>query len=301
MDFQVFVAWVKSVASFRRCVKLTKHGEAQMPELPEVEVVKRGLSSILGDHSVIEKIEFLRKDLREDLPHKKAKQLAGAKILGLKRRAKYIIIETTQGSMLSHLGMTGTWRLAEAGDERLHDHIYIYLKDGRRLAYRDPRRFGVFDIFSGTQHKKLQELGPEPWDPEFSVSYLKEKLEGKQVPIKVAIMDQKIVVGVGNIYASEALFLAQISPRLMAKKLTILQLEKLIFQIQKVLQQSIEAGGSTISDFAQAGGDKGYFQNQFRVYDKEGSVCTKCKQSKIRSQVLGGRSTFWCPTCQKNK
>lgn len=271
-----------------------------MPELPEVEVVKRGLESILGDQARIAKIVCTRKDLREELPVNDFKKMPGAKILSLSRRAKYILIKTDRGTLLSHLGMTGTWRLAPEGQEQKHDHVYIYLEDGRRLAYRDPRRFGYLGfIKSGESHAKLDHLGPEPLESEFNASYLLGALSNRSTAIKIAIMDQEVVVGVGNIYASEALFASGVNPLLPAKDLLKKDAQKLIKEIKKILTRSIEVGGSTISDFAKADGEKGYFQNTFFVYDREGKVCFSCNKSKIKKMVIGGRSSFWCPTCQK--
>jgi formamidopyrimidine-DNA glycosylase len=272
-----------------------------MPELPEVEVVRRGLEDILKDKPVLEKIELMRPDLRDPIPLKKLKTLVGEKILRIERRAKYLLIWTSKGAMLSHLGMTGTWRVAPAGDERLHDHIYLHFSGGLRLAYRDPRRFGIFDFVAASSknnHPRLVHLGPEPLSEEFTAEGLWQALRKKEVAIKVAIMDQEIVVGVGNIYASEALFLAKIKPSLAAKKISLSRLEILVSEIKKLLQKSIEHGGSSISDFAQASGDSGYFQNNFQVYDRAGEVCLVCGH-KIKVQVMGGRSTFWCGHCQK--
>jgi formamidopyrimidine-DNA glycosylase (fpg) len=270
-----------------------------MPELPEVEVVKRGLEKILENKPTLQKIELKRKDLRDVMPAKKLSTLVGAKILSVERRAKYLLIWTDKGGMLSHLGMTGTWRVAPEGDERLHDHIYLHFSGGLRLAYRDPRRFGIFDFIpAGKTHPKLSELGPEPFDASFTGETLWKSLRGKKINLKVAIMDQKVVVGVGNIYASEALFAAGIKPNLPAEKLSAARAEVLVREIRKVLQTSIDSGGSSISDFAQASGESGYFQTLFRVYDRAGEPCVVCK-TKIKSTVMGGRSTYWCPHCQK--
>lgn len=270
-----------------------------MPELPEVEVVRRGLQDILKDQPVLEKVELKRPDLREPIPAKKIRTLVGEKLLSVERRAKYLLLWTSKGGMLSHLGMTGTWRVAQDGDERLHDHIYLHFAGGLRLAYRDPRRFGYFDFVQDPEsHPKLKDLGPEPLLESFTGQGLWESLRGKEVPIKVALMDQKIVVGVGNIYASEALFAAGIKPTLPAKKLSWERAEVLVSEIKKILSLSIEKGGSSISDFAQASGESGYFQTTFRVYGREGESCLVCG-SQIRAKVLGGRNTFWCSCCQK--
>ncbi|MFS4460079.1 bifunctional DNA-formamidopyrimidine glycosylase/DNA-(apurinic or apyrimidinic site) lyase [Bdellovibrio sp. HCB2-146] len=270
-----------------------------MPELPEVEVVRRGLEKILEHHPVLEKVELTRADLRDPIPAKKIRSLVGEKILRIERRAKYLLFWTSKGAMLSHLGMTGTWRQAAPGDERDHDHIYLHFSDHLRLAYRDPRRFGIFDFVANpAAHPRLKDLGPEPFDENLTGEILWESMRGKKASIKVAIMDQKILVGVGNIYASEALFAAGIKPTLPAEKVSRVRVEILLQEIRRILQTSIEKGGSSISDFAQASGESGYFQNTFQVYDRAGLPCLKCGH-KIKSQVLGGRNTFWCSRCQK--
>ncbi len=270
-----------------------------MPELPEVEVVRRGLQDILKDKPVLKRVELKRPDLRDPIPIKKINTLLGQAILEVARRAKYLIFRTPQGGLLSHLGMTGTWRVALPGDEREHDHIYLHFSGGLRLAYRDPRRFGSFDFIKPPedQHPKLSHLGPEPLSEDFTGASLWQSLRGKKTALKVALMDQKIVVGVGNIYASEALFSAGIKPSLVADKLSLQRAEVLVAEIKKILSQSIEKGGSSISDFAQASGESGYFQINFRVYGRGGEPCVSCGQ-QIKSKVLGGRNTFWCSRCQ---
>ncbi len=270
-----------------------------MPELPEVEVVRRGLEKILAEKPKIQKIELLRPDLRDEMPAREIHKFEGQVISSVERRAKYILFCTSRGALLSHLGMTGTWRVAAKGDERPHDHIYISFAKGLRLAYRDPRRFGIFDVvYDREQHKRLLHLGPEPLEEAFSGASLWRSLRQKEVALKVALMDQKIVVGVGNIYASEALFAAQIKPQLIASKLSLAKAERLVQEVKRILHLSIEKGGSSISDFAQATGESGYFQNNFLVYDRVGQKCANCQQ-RIRSFMLGGRNTFWCSKCQK--
>lgn len=271
-----------------------------MPELPEVEVVRRGLQNILRDQPVLEKVELKRPDLREPIPAKKISTLVGQPVTSIERRAKYLLLWTPKGAMLSHLGMTGTWRVAPPGDERLHDHIYLHFSGNLRLAYRDPRRFGYFDFVASPaeKHPKLAGLGPEPLEPGFNGQVLWGSLRGKDVALKIALMDQKVVVGVGNIYASEALFAAGVRPTLPAKKLSLEKASVLVDEIKKILSQSIQAGGSSISDFAQTSGESGYFQTSFRVYGRDGEPCVTCGQ-QVKSKVLGGRNTFWCSRCQK--
>lgn len=272
-----------------------------MPELPEVETVRKGLEEILKQQPVLLRIELLRRDLRDPIPVKKVQSLVGQKVLGVERRAKYLLLRTPAGSLLSHLGMTGTWRVAVPGDERTHDHIYLHFAGGLRLAYRDPRRFGLFDfveIGQEDRHAKLKVLGFEPLAESFSGEVLWEKLRGKIVAIKVAIMDQKLVVGVGNIYASEALFRAGIRPTTKALKVSREKCERLVVVIKEVLSEAIAAGGSSISDYEQFSGESGYFQKQFKVYGRQGEKCGVCS-TVISAQILGGRSTYWCSSCQK--
>jgi formamidopyrimidine-DNA glycosylase len=197
--------------------------------------------------------------------------------------------------------MTGTWRLAVPGDERDHDHIYLHFAGGLRLAYRDPRRFGCFDFVATgqeLQHPKLKILGYEPLSEAFTGEILWQKFRGKVVAVKVAIMDQKIVVGVGNIYASEALFRAGIRPTTKAVKVSREKCDRLVLMIKETLSEAIAAGGSSISDYELVSGESGYFQKRFRVYGREGEACVVCN-TKISAQILGGRSTYWCSSCQK--
>jgi formamidopyrimidine-DNA glycosylase len=273
-----------------------------MPELPEVETVRRGLELLLGTSAVIREIELLRGDLRAPIPADLPDTLRGAAISGVRRRAKYLLFDTARGSLLSHLGMTGTWRLAPLGDERVHDHVYLHLRDGRRLAFRDPRRFGLLDLVKPggeATHPRLLGLGPEPLDDvAFSVDHLLVCCRGRKQALKPVIMDQHVVVGVGNIYAQEALFRARVRPRRAAGRLTRAEAVVLIRHIRTVLAEAITAGGSTISDFRQAGGDGGYFQHNFQVYDRAGQPCAVCGATLVGG-VIGGRGTTWCRRCQR--
>jgi formamidopyrimidine-DNA glycosylase len=273
-----------------------------MPELPEVETVRAGLERLLGHGAVLRRVELLRKDLRAPIPPQLTQRLRDVPVLAIRRRAKYLLFDTPQGSLLSHLGMTGTWRLAPPGDERHHDHCYLHLADGRRLAYRDPRRFGLLDLVDpGTEsrHPRLLSLGPEPLDPAmFSTDYMLAQCRGRKQAIKPVIMDQQVVVGVGNIYAQEALYRAGIRPTRPAGRVKPDEAKRLVEHIRAVLGQAIIAGGSTISDFRQAGGDGGYFQHNFQVYDRAGLPCWSCGAQLI-SAVVGGRGTTWCKRCQR--
>ena len=269
-----------------------------MPELPEVETVRRGLEPLLVG-AVITRVVLMRRDLRTTIPRDFASRLAGQRVSAIRRRAKYLLIDTPAATALCHLGMTGTWRLAPPGDERPHDHCYIELEGGRRLAFRDPRRFGQLDLVGpGDRHPSLDHLGPEPLGDGFTATYLRERLRGRTQAVKALIMDQAIVVGVGNIYAQEACFRAALRPAVPAGGVPLARLALLVGEIRAVLTAAIAAGGSTISDFRQAGGDSGYFQHDFKVYDRAGQPCVVCTTS-LRGKVIAGRSTVWCPTCQR--
>jgi formamidopyrimidine-DNA glycosylase len=271
-----------------------------MPELPEVETVRRGLQRLLGAKARIARVELKRADIRRPIPRRLPAALKGARILGVARRAKYLLFRTTQGTMLSHLGMTGSWRVAPAGDERIHDHLYLHLEDGRRLAFRDPRRFGLVDLLPPEGRcVDLDGLGPEPLDEgEFSAEALARACRGRRAPIKAVIMDQSVVVGIGNIYAQEALFRAGIRPSRQAGSLDARRIAALVHELREVLTEAIGAGGSTISDFRQAGGESGYFQTRFRVYGRAGEPCPACGNA-LAGATVGGRGTSWCRRCQR--
>lgn len=273
-----------------------------MPELPEVETVRAGLERLLGNAAVIRSIILNRADLRAPIPAGVATRFSNTAITGVRRRAKYLLFDTPRGSLLSHLGMTGTWREAPPGDERVHDHCYMLLTDGRRLAFRDPRRFGLLDLVEPggeASHPRLIDLGPEPLDDTtFTVDHLLASCRGRKQALKPVIMDQQVVVGVGNIYAQEALFRAGIRPTRPAGRLKHEEAERLVSHIRTVLREAITAGGSTISDFRQAGGDGGYFQHNFQVYDRAGQDCAVCG-NMLHGAVVGGRGTTWCRRCQR--
>ncbi|MEK7356910.1 MAG: bifunctional DNA-formamidopyrimidine glycosylase/DNA-(apurinic or apyrimidinic site) lyase, partial [Bdellovibrionota bacterium] len=248
------------------------------------------------------RVRLTRKDIRFKIPKDFVAALEGHRFLGVRRRAKYLLFDTDDAILLSHLGMTGSWRVAEPNDESIHDHCFIELADGRTLVFRDPRRFGVLDLIRKAKHGKhklLDHLGPEPLDEEvFNAQTLFEASRKRKVAVKVFIMNQEVVVGVGNIYASEALFRAKIPPRKAAGRLTKDECERLVNSIREVLRDAIRAGGSSIQDYRQASGESGSFQDSHRVYDRHDKPCVNCG-TKIRSRVMGGRSTYWCPTCQK--
>lgn len=284
--------------------------ESFMPELPEVEVVRRGLEKAVlkfepSTPNHILHWVFHRKDLRDPIPRAMLETLQGAVVRRIARRAKYLIFETDRGMIVSHLGMTGSWKIysseAEVKREK-HTHVELHLSKGV-LVFSDPRRFGVLDFINAKDlhtHVRFSHLGPEPLEGDFSAEYLFSKLHKKKSSIKSLLMDQKIVVGVGNIYASEVLFRAGISPLIKGNNISKSQALRIVEMVRKVLAEAISGGGSSINDYVQADGGKGSFQQQHFVYDRKGQNCYRCR-GKIKSSVIGGRSTFWCPTCQSSK
>jgi formamidopyrimidine-DNA glycosylase len=272
-----------------------------MPELPEVEVIKNQLTQNLlqKENSAprIIKFDFYRKDLRYPIPIKKIRSLEGATLLRIDRRAKYLLFQTDAGAFLSHLGMSGNWCLQKE-NLKTHDHVRIQFSNGLNLVYSDPRRFGSLEFWdAATEKKRFSHLGYEPFDEKLTAEVLQKLLKNKKVPIKAALMQQEILVGVGNIYASEALFAAKVHPLLSCQKLKLSQAEKILESIRLVLGRAIKSGGSSISDFKNLDQQSGYFQNQHAVYGRAGLQCTLC-ESKIKMKVVAGRSTFWCPHCQ---
>jgi len=275
-----------------------------MPELPEVETVKRGLAGALTG-AVIKKTLLRRANLRTPFPKNMAENLAGARIKTIARRAKYLLFYLDNGKVIiAHLGMTGRFSVLPTAPKEFatHDHVVFILNDGRCVIYNDARRFGVMDLCAENEvlsHKFLAELAPEPLEKDFTANYLTDVLKKRASPIKPAIMEQKLVVGVGNIYANEALFMAGISPIAPANSpIVTKKLPLLIDCIHKVLNDAIAAGGSTLRDFAHVSGESGYFQHSFHVYGRGGQPCTKCK-TPITTIRQAGRATFYCEKCQK--
>lgn len=280
-----------------------------MPELPEVETVMRGMDAALRGRRIA-RVDVRRKDLRVPFPKDLAKKLEGRSLAQFSRRAKYVLARLDDGQVLViHLGMSGRVQLVGPKEEFTpgkHDHLVVTMADGRRFALNDARRFGVVLLLPEEKldaHPSFRTLGPEPLGNKFDAAYLEEKLAGRKTAIKVAIMDQRIVVGVGNIYACEALYQAGIDPRRAAGKVSRAELEKLVPAIRDVLARAIEAGGSTLRDYKQADGELGYFQHEFKVYGREGEPCPArgcgCrKQGGVQRIVQGGRSTFFCPVRQ---
>lgn len=283
-----------------------------MPELPEVETVLRGLAPVLEGRTIV-KAKVNRPDLRWPFPENMAGRISGQKISKLWRRSKYILADLSSGeSLLIHLGMSG--RILISGDPlgtfvhdhpaaQKHDHVVFDIDNGARVTFNDPRRFGAMDLLStdgADHHPLLRDIGPEPLSNAFNETYLIERLKGKKSAIKSVLLDQKIVAGLGNIYVCEALYRAGISPKRLAGKTAEKRLAALVPIIRQVLDEAINAGGSSLRDFRQADGELGYFQHSFNVYGREGLHCVSdgCDHA-VQRIVQSGRSSFYCKNCQK--
>lgn len=293
-----------------------------MPELPEVETVRRGLEPVLVGRKVTQ-VETRRANLRFPLPERFAKRVEGAKILSLERRAKYLLAELSSGEdLLMHLGMTGRFTIvkngvsvtpgdyaAETSGDAKHDHVVLHLTGGTRIVYNDPRRFGFILMLPHQErdtHALLNGLGVEPLDDAFSAGYLAARAAGRRVNLKALLMDQRTIAGLGNIYASEALFQARLLPSRMAPTLSDRngkpndRAVRLVAAIKAVLVEAIAAGGSTLRDYRHADGQAGSFQERFFVYDREGEPCMRAGcGGTIHRRVDSGRATYYCPRCQK--
>lgn len=270
-----------------------------MPELPEVETTVRGLRPVLEGRR-ISSIELRRVDLRRPFPPDLRQRLTGARVTGLGRRAKYGLIDTDRDdTLVFHLGMSGTWRVDPESIGK-HDHVVIETDEGRRLSLNDHRRFGSLDIVDTAalnESEPFRSMGPEPLDESFDGAVLARAMQGRVAPIKAMLLDQKIVAGLGNIYVCEALFRAHIDPRKAAGTVSLAALKRLVPAVVGVLGEAIAAGGSSLRDYAQPSGELGYFAKQFDVYGREGEPCA-CGDTVVRI-VQGGRSTWFCPKCQK--
>jgi formamidopyrimidine-DNA glycosylase len=274
-----------------------------MPELPEVETVRRGLARVL-EGRVLARVEQRRRDLRIPLPKRFAERLTGRRVLGLRRRAKYLLIDLDGGEVLIvHLGMSGRLVIGDGRGREPHDHVVLHTDEGTRVTYNDVRRFGLMTLARADEldrHPLLAGLAPDPLDPAFDGAVLGERLRGKRTPVKAALLDQRVVSGIGNIYACEALFRAGLSPRRMAGTVQGARAEALARALRVVLEEAIAAGGSSLRDYVQADGELGYFQHHWAVYEREGEPCPApgCK-GRVRRTVQGGRSTFYCPAHQR--
>ena len=297
-----------------------------MPELPEVETVRRGLAPVM-EGGVLEEVEQRRANLRFAFPEGFKARLKGKRLVRLGRRAKYLIMELDSGeALICHLGMSGSFRIETEnrtgtpgvfhhprGKAGAHDHVVFHVKGPAgnvHIIYNDPRRFGYMDIIALDQldrHPWFAALGAEPIGNAMSAPYLAEKFAGRKTPLKSALLDQSNIAGLGNIYVCEALFRAKLSPKLPAGQLVTkagtarVSLERLVPAIRDVISEAIDAGGSSLRDHIQTDGTMGYFQHVFRVYDREGEACTRpgCGDT-VRRIVQSGRSTFYCPRCQKD-
>ncbi len=296
----------------REVTQHTQQQKAAMPELPEVETVRRGLLPVMEGQLIV-RAEVNRPNLRWPLPLGMADRLTGQRVLGLRRRSKYILADLASGeSLLIHLGMSGRMLISGQmmGDFhhdhpalQKHDHVVLHMAQGARITFNDARRFGAMDLLdTGTAdaHPLLASLGPEPLGNDFNETYLIGRLKDRNTPIKSALLDQRIVAGLGNIYVCEALYRARISPLRKAGALNKATVASLVPLIREVLLEAIEAGGSSLRDFRQTDGELGYFQKTFQVYGKEGEPCETpgCSGTILRT-VQSGRSSFWCPSCQR--
>jgi formamidopyrimidine-DNA glycosylase len=288
-----------------------------MPELPEVETVRRGLAPAMEGRRFV-KVEVRRSDLRWPLPRGFAQRLHGKTVEGLGRRAKYLLADLSSGDvLLMHLGMSGSFRVGtdsapgnyhhQRSNSRAHDHVVFHMSNGATVTFNDPRRFGSMKLVSRAkleQEPLLRALGPEPLGNEFDAAMLAKACAGKRTSLKAALSDQRVVAGLGNIYVCEALFRARLSPLRSASTIADRhgrpneRAERLVNAIKAVLLDAIKAGGSSLRDHRKADGSLGDFQHNFQVYDREGQPCPSCK-GKIRRIVQLGRSTFYCPSCQR--
>ena len=270
-----------------------------MPELPEVETTVRGLARYL-DGERLEHVALNRPDMRFPFPEGFVQRLAGARVTGLGRRAKYGLVHTDRAqTIVFHLGMSGRWRIDPEAIGK-HDHLVLATAD-HRFALCDPRRFGFVDLVPTGEldaWPPFAAMGPEPLGPDFTAAHLRTAFAGRRQAIKLLLLDQRIVAGLGNIYVCEALYRARIDPRKAAGKVSRPALEGLVAAIREVLSEAIEAGGSSLRDYARPDGQLGYFSKRFDVYDREGELCRRADGGAIRRMVQGGRSTWYCPRCQ---
>lgn len=272
-----------------------------MPELPEVETVVRGLKqSLIGQ--VIKNLSLSGKKFRYPYPSNFSEQIIGTKIINIKRRAKYILIELENlKTIIIHLGMSGKVLVGESLNNAKHDHADFEFQSGLKLKFNDARRFGLVTLVATEEvecHKLIVDQGLEPLEKTFDHDYLYENLQKRKQPIKLALMDNKIVVGVGNIYASELLFRSGIHPIVPSNALNLEQVKIIVNNIKVVLLEAIESGGSTLRDYVRSSGDMGYFQHKFKVYARANKPCISC-ETLIEKTVIGGRSAFFCSKCQK--
>ena len=287
-----------------------------MPELPEVETVRCGLLPAMEGQRIA-RAELRRADLRWPFPPDMGARLSGARVVQLRRRSKYILADLDRSeSLIIHLGMSGRMVISGLAAAHVpgqfhhdhpalekHDHVILHMENGARITFNDPRRFGAMDLCATSlleSHPLLASIGPEPLGNAFNADYLAARLAGRKTPIKAALLDQRIVAGLGNIYVCEALFRAGIHPKRAAGRIGRLRIEALTEAIRATLLEAIAAGGSSLRDYRQANGELGYFQHAFRVYGRQGAACvTQGCPGMVRRVVQSGRSSFYCPICQR--
>jgi formamidopyrimidine-DNA glycosylase len=271
-----------------------------MPELPEVETTRRGIEPHAAGRRITA-LQLYERRLRWRVPDELPDVVTGQRILHAKRRAKYLLLELESGTLLLHLGMSGSLRVLPADTPRLaHDHFDLVLDSGMTLRFNDPRRFGSLHYVTGdpNEHPLLAKLAPEPLDPAFNTDYLWRITRRRRVAIKQLLMNSRLVVGVGNIYASEALFRAKVRPRRQARTLTRVETGRLVRAVKSVLAMAIRVGGTTLRDYVGADGQPGYFRQKLYVYERNAQPCRTCR-TPVRQLTQGQRSTYYCPTCQK--
>ena len=272
-----------------------------MPELPEVETIRSGLKPVL-ENMVVQEIEIYHPKLRWPIPSNLKEELAQQRILSLARRGKYLLLTLEKGTLIIHLGMSGSLKLLKQSQPPArHDHVDFYFGNNLLLRYTDPRRFGaiLWTEEDPYQHPLLKSLGVEPLEDAFHANYLLQQAQKRRIAIKTLLMNAKVVVGIGNIYATEALFLAHIHPATPTSSLTEIQIQRLVETIKKVLQSAIECGGTTLKDFVNSEGRPGYFSQQLNVYGRKGLPCWDC-QTILEAIRLNQRTTVFCPRCQVN-
>lgn len=270
-----------------------------MPELPEVETSRRGIEPHILEQK-IDKIIIRQKQLRWPIPARLKSELPGHRVTQVKRRGKYLLLESTAGTLIIHLGMSGSLHIVNASTSpQKHDHFDMLFSHGKILRLRDPRRFGavLWTKKNPLQHKLIKDLGPEPLNDDFNADYLYRISRNRKTPVKSFIMNSQVVVGVGNIYASESLFLARINPKRAAGKISRQKYQKLAESIQIVLSLAIQQGGSSLRDFTHHDGKPGYFQQTLNVYGRKGLPCPVCL-NPVRQIIQNQRSSFYCPKCQ---
>lgn len=271
-----------------------------MPELPEVETTRRGIAGLVTGGTVMA-VTVREPRLRQAVPGELAALLRGRELLAVERRAKYLLFRFAHGTLIMHLGMSGSLRVVPPETPfKKHDHIEILFDGERRLRFHDPRRFGlaIWSADPVDRHPLIAHLGPEPWDPAFHAAYLHATAAKRRVAVKNLIMDGQVVVGVGNIYASEALYRAGVHPKRAAGRVSITRYERIVAAIREVLAEAIDVGGTTLRDFVKSDGEPGYFRLQLNVYGRTGEPCPGCGRP-IRQLVIGQRSSFYCPACQR--